>query len=251
MQPRSYVPIDVLQPFIKELIVHEEQDEQSYKVFPSTNLVMGFQFKGQLSYLENGSEFPLSASGISGLRDSYRLFHNTKNIGTVLVIFKEQGAAAFFKAPLHELFGESLSLDQFMLRSEMEQVEERLAEAPTDAGRIQIVQSFLLGKLHTFCPDKLVDTALHYIHQSKGALRIADLADRLCISQSPLEKRFRKVVGASPKKFASIVRFRNILQGPTHSWNDLIEKGSYFDQAHFIKDFKSFTGETPEQFFKP
>ena len=74
--------------------------------------------------------------------------------------------------------------------------------------------------------------------------------DRLFISQSPFEKRFRKVVGTSPKKFASIVRFNAVLNNlnTTKSLAQLCYENNFFDQAHFIKDFKQFTGETPENF---
>lgn len=79
-----------------------------------------------------------------------------------------------------------------------------------------------------------------------------DLADSLNSSPSAFEKRFRRVVGASPKKFATIVRFQSLLeQYPLVK--DAAELGylaGYYDQAHFIKDFKRFTGCTPEQFFR-
>jgi AraC-like DNA-binding protein len=88
------------------------------------------------------------------------------------------------------------------------------------------------------------------IYQSKGTIRIKELNDRLFISQSPFEKRFRKVVGTSPKKFASIVRFNAVFNNlnTTKSLAQLCYENNFFDQAHFIKDFKQFTGETPENF---
>ena len=59
------------------------------------------------------------------------------------------------------------------------------------------------------------------------------------------------MVGASPKKFTSIVRFRNIIQDyhPKAPLSALGFEAGYYDQAHFIKAFKCFTGETPEMFF--
>jgi AraC-like DNA-binding protein len=76
------------------------------------------------------------------------------------------------------------------------------------------------------------------------------LNEKLFISQSPFEKRFRKVVGTTAKKFASIVRFNSVLDNlsKSKSLTEICYENNFFDQAHFIKDFKQFTGDTPENF---
>ena len=247
-----YIPTDILKPYIQSFVIQETVDENVYKVLPNTGLVIGFQYKGKLSYLDNENEKPLSTSGITGLRDSYRVFKNSKDIGTVLVFFKEAGAASFFRQPLHELFRESISLDNFKLRSELLLLEERLYEARSDETRIKVVEEFLISRLAYVEPDQLVLAALALIHKSKGNIRIKELMQQLHISQSPLEKRFRQAVGASPKKFASIVRLKNAIQhySPQDSLTALSYEAGYYDQAHFIKEFKTFTGDTPETFFR-
>lgn len=79
------------------------------------------------------------------------------------------------------------------------------------------------------------------------------MAAALYVSQSTLERRFRSIIGTTPKKFASIVRFKQALSHykPQASLTDLGYEAGFYDQAHFIREFKSFTGETPEQFFAP
>ena len=59
-------------------------------------------------------------------------------------------------------------------------------------------------------------------------------------------------MGASPKKFASIVRLKNLLQQypNTGSLTELAYEAGFYDQAHFIKEFKAFTGDTPENYFR-
>lgn len=236
---------------MKSFAIQETSTESVYKVLPDTSLVIGFQYKGRLSLLQNGIETPLSISGVSGLADYSRTFQNSPDIGTVLIFFQEAGAIHFFKQPLHELFRESVSLDNFIPRSELLCLEEQLAEAKTDLQRITVVEYFLIKRITNIEPDKLVLAALSLIHKSKGNLRIKELTEQLFISQSPLEKRFRQAVGASPKKYASIVRLKNVIQQFDKA-NSLTELGyitGFYDQAHFIKEFKTFTGETPEKFF--
>jgi AraC-like DNA-binding protein len=227
-------------------------EEATYKVLPDTGVVIGFQFKGRLFRVDDGNAVALDTSGISGLADHHRSFRNLPGTGTILVFFKEAGAAPFFRQPLHEIFRESITLDNFMLRSELLCLEEQLIEAPTNRERIAWLEKFLIGRMSHSEPDKLVLAALALIHQSKGNIRIKDLVQQLHTSQSPLEKRFRAAVGASPKKFTSIVRLKNLLQQypTTGSLTELGYEAGFYDQAHFIKEFKAFTGDTPENYFR-
>ncbi len=251
MKFETYIPCDILKPFISSLVVQETSNEATYKVLPDTGLVIGFQYKGKLSRIENQNELSLSTFGISGLADHPRTFKNSPDIGSVLVFFRDAGATPFFRQPLHELFRESVSLDNFMLRSELLCLEERLAEATTDLSRIAIVENFLIKRMIHSEPDPLALAAVSLIHNSKGNIRIKELTERLNISQSPLEKRFRQAVGASPKKFASIVRLKHVIAqyDPKNSLTELGYQTGFYDQAHFIKEFKSLTGDTPENFF--
>jgi AraC-like DNA-binding protein len=245
-------PADRLKPYVKYLAISESEEERSYKVFPSTGLVMGFQYRGMLSDVVNGNETKLSGEGITGIQHAFKIFKNSPKIGTILVCFTETGASHFFKNPLNELFSLSLSLDHFFADSEIASVQEQLTEAVSDARRIAIVENFLISKLIEKADDILILQAIRHIHQSNGTIRIHELNKILNVSQSPLEKRFRAVVGTSPKKFSSIVRFNSVLKnlGQNNSLAQLGYDNDYFDQAHFIKDFKAFTGESPEKFLK-
>lgn len=239
-----------MKPFIRYYVVSENESEQVYKVLPSTSLVIGFQYKGRLAHFIDGVEAPLNRMGITGLQDRFTLFRNTSHVGTVLVYFSEIGAAAFLNVPIHELFDERVSLDTFIFPSVLERFEEELAQAVNDKQRIEAVEAFLISQLNDSSTDLLVLSAVRQIYQAKGLIRIKHLAKELNSSQSPLEKRFRKVVGASPKKFASIVRFQSVLSdySPALNLTETAYASGYYDQAHFIKDFKHFTGDTPEKF---
>jgi AraC-like DNA-binding protein len=251
MKFEVHLPCDRLLPYVKQLIISENEQAASYHVLPDTALVIGFQYSGKLSYLEENKQNPLATSGITGLRDTYRTFQNTSGIGSVLVVFRENGAARLLRTPLHELFGESLSLEHFFSRSALAELEEQLVNANSDQLRIGLVEEFLIAHLRESPPDLLVTCALEYIHRSKGTIRISELAKQLNTSASPLEKRFRQEVGASPKKFATIVRARNVLTAMENGQqNYAAYLSAFYDQAHFIKDFKKFAAITPEQYLK-
>jgi AraC-like DNA-binding protein len=253
MRYEVHTPCERLRPYVRHLVISDTDEARQYSILPDTAPVIGFQYSGKLAHIQAGEAHPLSSAGITGLLNGYRLFENVPETRTVLVVFKETGLAAFMRQPVHELYNMSLSLEHFFSRQEINDTEERLAEATSDWERIIIVEKFLIGELLPFEPDPLVAAALSAIYHSGGAIRISKLAAELHTSQSPLEKRFRRQVGSSPKKFAGIVRIRKLIaaldQGQGHlDGTDYLEV--FYDQAHFIKDFKRFTSMTPEEFLK-
>ncbi len=239
-----------LKPYIKYFVVSENVLENEYKVFPSSGLVIGFQYKGHLATIKDHRESKLTTAGITGITDGYKVFKNSVDIGTILVYFTEIGFTHFASHPANELFNLNLSLDDIFDRNSIAEVEEKLAIANTDKLRIKIVEQFLLSQLKDIQTDKLIVEAVKLIYQSNGTIRIKELNEKLFISQSPFEKRFRKVVGTTAKKFASIVRFNAVIENlkETKTLTEICYENNFFDQAHFIKDFKQFTGDTPENF---
>lgn len=248
----KYFPVDKLKDYIKYYVVSENDIETEYKVFPSTGLVIGFQYRGQLSALNQKSYSKLASAGITGISDSYKVFKNSAGIGTVLVYFTEIGFTHFASLPANKLFNLSLSLDDIFEKRKIDEVTEKLAIATTDNQRVKIVEQFLLMEFNNFQTDQLVVEALKLIYQSNGTIRIKELNEKLFISQSPFEKRFRKVVGTTAKKFASIVRFNSVLDQmkEAKSLTEICYENNFFDHAHFIKDFKQFTGHTPDNFYR-
>ncbi|HXB93874.1 MAG TPA: AraC family transcriptional regulator [Puia sp.] len=248
MRYEVHIPSDRLKPYVRHLVISEREDACAYPVLPDTAPVMGFQYAGQLAFLEDVHEHLLTSTGITGLHDGYRLFRNVRPTGTILAVFREAGAAAFIRQPVHELFGQSLSLEHFFSRQRLSDTEQRLSEAGSDRERLAIVDEFLLSHLIGIKEDLLVTGALQLIHRSAGTIRIKALADTLYTSQSPLEKRFRSRVGSSPKKFAGIVRLKHMLSELQNGRADFLE--AYYDQAHFIHDFRRMTAQTPEQWLR-
>lgn len=246
----KFLPSPALRPYIKYYVISEHSGEKTYKVFPPTNLVIGFQYYGKLTMLSDDLEKPLDPSGITGIIDEYRIFRHTTAIGTVLIYFTEVGISYFSKCPANELFGQSISLDHIFAKPKVAETEERLGLSTTDQERISIIESLLFSQLKQRKDDLMVTEAVKLIYGAKGNLRIKDLSSVLSVSQSPFEKRFRKTVGTSAKKFASIVRFHSVLEQLQWNkpFNEIIFEHNFFDQAHFIKDFRKYTGDTPENF---
>lgn len=95
----KFIPTNQLKPYIKYFVVSENELENEYKVFPSSGLVIGFQYKGQLATINENTESNLSSAGITGIVDGFRVFKNTADIGTILVYFTEIGFTHFASHP--------------------------------------------------------------------------------------------------------------------------------------------------------
>ncbi|MBS1602459.1 MAG: helix-turn-helix transcriptional regulator [Bacteroidetes bacterium] len=189
---------------------------------------------------------------LTGLRRSHRIMRYSRDTGNILVLFREGGLAAFSRVPANELFDLTTSADNFFSKTAVRDLLGTLAEARDNEGRIRTIEAFLTQQLRGIGPDPLVDEAVRLIKESRGLIKIKDLAHALYISQDPLEKRFRAKVGSTPKQYASIIRLRNIID-TWSSYSSLTTasyEAGYFDQSHFIKDFRTFTGESPKDFFR-
>lgn len=244
------IPSAQLQPYVSHFVISEQTEALTYPVFPSTGLVIGFQYRGSLTAVLGQRENKLTTAGITGLYDQVKTFRNSTNTGTILVIFSATGISHFSHSPAHDLFNQSVSLTELFEKDAIAEAEDKLSQDKTDSERIRIIEHFLLSQLKKIESDKLIIEAVRRIYQSHGTIRIKELHQELAISQSPFEKRFRKTVGTSPKKFASIVRFNAVLKdiGTMKSLTQLCYEYGFFDQAHFTKDFKQYTGDTPENF---
>jgi len=248
----QFLPSPALQPYIKNFLIIECEQGMVNRILPDTSIVIAFRLRGQVSYADNGTTLTLPQTVISGIRESSRLVDYAKDSSNLLVIFKEGGAAAFFKEPMHELGSISVSLDHLIHPWKVKAIEEELAAADNNNQRLLIVERFLLSELKNTQSDGLVCEAIQKIKGSKGDIKIKELLAGLPISRDPFEKRFRKITGTSPKHFAAIIRLKNLIENYTGavSFTEAAYSAGYYDQAHFIKDFRSFTGQAPHDFFK-
>ncbi|MDJ1485712.1 helix-turn-helix domain-containing protein [Cytophagaceae bacterium YF14B1] len=252
MHIQQYFPREALKPFIKQFVLIESEHMQENRILPDTSIVLAFRCKGLVKTREESESIVLPSSVITGIRTASRTMHYTSQTTNLLVVFTEHGASAFFKEPLFELTGISTSLDNLIPAWKVRDIEAQLAEVQNTIQRIRVVEQFLMGELKVREPDLLILNSLQKIRLAQGNIRIKELVQDVPLSRDPFEKRFRRVVGTSPKQFASIVRLRNFITtySPAQSLTEAAYDAGYFDQSHFIKSFRLFTGQAPHNFFR-
>jgi AraC-like DNA-binding protein len=131
-------------------------------------------------------------------------------------------------------------------------VESHLRANDYDAAVKHVEEVLIRRRLSTaFAPDHL-RAAAKMLQHTKGQVRVSELADACCLSARQLERRFADVAGVSPKTLARMVRFdairTRLMFAPEDELTALAYEFGYADQAHFIRDFRAFTGTTPRQF---
>jgi len=252
MKIEKFLPSAILMPFVREFIIIESHPDWNSKPLPDTAMVMTFRYRGNISMMEGEKRGTLPTMAIAGLRMSARHFFYAKETANLLILFNEGGVNAFSRMPAHELFGQHVPSENLFPASQLNEIRERLAAAVTNRDRISIIETFLMTNLSSDKTDLLVGKAIQLIKQHSGLIRIKHLATSLHISQDAFEKRFRTLVGSTPKQYASIIRLRTLIKKiPSYpSLTDATYEAGYFDQSHFIKDFRLFTGQTPKDFFK-
>ncbi|MBL0740817.1 helix-turn-helix domain-containing protein [Chryseolinea lacunae] len=252
MNVEIHHPSKALSPYVARYTIVDCPDEMVNRVLPEASMVMAIRYKGLVKQQFSDTSQDLPVAMVSGLRKSGRTIQYLKDSGNILIVFNAAGASAFFREPLHALAEESVPLDSFQGYQHAELLHEQLASAKHNTERVQLVEQFLLSKLFRHKPDPLVFAALDRIRAARGVINMKGLADAMCLSQDAFEKRFRKTVGISPKQYSFIIRMKAIInQGlQQQTLAETAFHAGYFDQPHFTKDFKLFTGQTPTDYLK-
>ena len=169
------------------------------------------------------------------------------------VHFKPWGLAPFVDMPLTELRNRWVPLDVIWRRS-ASRLHDRLVGAASNVAMLPLLEDELSHRLRT-APSRgleLVDHVAGRVAASWGTVPIGSLADGAGVSPNHLARQFNAHVGLTPKRVARIYRFARLIlsvdaRGPVE-WAQLAQVAGYFDQAHFSKEFKDFTGHTPSAY---
>jgi methylphosphotriester-DNA--protein-cysteine methyltransferase len=97
-----------------------------------------------------------------------------------------------------------------------------------------------------------IDQAIELIFETKGTIAVNELCVAVAVGERQLERAFKKYVGLTPKFYMRIIRFSHIFHAFTtgkDNWAQLGLEAGFYDQSHFIKNFKAFTGEDPSAYF--
>jgi AraC-like DNA-binding protein len=215
-----------------ELVINLKEDEA--RIYDRENLNKYERLPGAL---------------LCGPHSSFFVIDTAQQACVIGIHFKPGGAFPFFKMPASELHNLHVSLED-LWGNAAGLLRERVLEAPTPEAKFRVLEQSLLAQ--AFRPlerHRAVNFALGLFRNIHTAPAIADLAGHIGISSRRFIQLFSNEVGITPKLFSRVQRFQQVLQaiqaGADLSWADMAAGCGYFDQAHFIHDFREFSGINP------
>lgn len=167
------------------------------------------------------------------------------------VHFRPGGAFPFLAPPLGELHNLHVGLED-LWGARAGDLRERLLAARTPDLRFGILQEYLLERaVRPLARHPAVAFALREL-ESPQARTVAEVSSKIGLSQRRFIELFRREVGLTPKLFSRVRRFQEVVRRvhvqPRVDWASVALTCGYFDQAHFIHDFKTFSGLTPSTY---
>lgn len=240
-----------------------EQENNSGPIFPhhaiaSSKLEMQFHYIG--NYVTaglNGHSEKVFKAGFFGQSDKYKYyFAASKKTGIFSVRFLPLALATLFNTPANLLTNESYDIAS-ILGKQGNEIEEQIFEAKTFSERIQIITTFIEKKIKTSQSKyQRFEKILTKIHHTKGRIPVKEITTQAFRSQRQFERNFKELTGFSAKNYLKIIRFERVVETIIYSQSlanlkliDIALDFGYYDQAHFNRHFKEYTGITPTTYF--
>ena len=177
----------------------------------------------------------------------------TGHVNTFAVRFYPYGFANFVSVPINNLANKETPLDILFDRNSAKELEYTIIHATSTQQRIEIIETFLLGRLNSQATiDNIVKMTIDALLSTNGSASIKTILQDDPSKRRQLERNFIKQIGVSPKQLAKVIRLqaaiKMMLNRNSENLTDIAYESEYFDQAHFTKDFKEFTGINPKEF---
>ena len=200
---------------------------------------------------EGAATEALRDSWCMGLWDEYHTVTWPTNPDYIGVRFRPGGGFAVLGVEADELANQVVALDAVLGRFAGE-VRERLYEAGGAQARFQVLEALLTRAIRRWPDSGRIAPALTALAESHGHVQVGDLAQSAGVSQKHLITLFNRIIGVPPKTLARLYRLQYLLDTVDIArpvvWTEVAQDHLYFDQAHFNKDFKRFTGHTPGEY---
>lgn len=257
MDYQEYKPRPELSAFVKlywSLEVPNRDTFEKQLVLPDGCLEMAFSLGDDIKRFVSGNDFVISPRQmIIGQITKQCYIQPTGYVNSFSVRFYPYGFAAFSSIPLHELADREINLDLVFGAESSQGLSQDILEAQNTQERIRIVEDFLLTKLSEESSiHSVVKSTVDSIIDLNGSTPIKELFSETGMSRRQMERHFMQNIGMSPKQLGKVVRLQSalktMLNKNSKSLTDIAYESDYYDQNHFIKDFKTFSGITPKQF---
>ncbi len=257
---RAHIPRFPLGQFV-EIFIYYEGVQHAHKVdrfLPNgdTEILIDFHDTPQYIY-DNESLKEIQACNhvwASGFRTEPITIPSGTDAAMMVIAFKKGLAAPFFPFPMNEIADSVVDAD-LVWGTDFGVLREQLLATKDIDERFRLVEDFLIREFQSqMSINPCVAFAISEMTERPDAISIARMNAKIGYSQKHFTEMFRRQVGVNPKSYLKIMRFqkavRAIDSAENIDWGQLSLECGFYDQSHFINDFKHFAGFTPEQYAK-
>jgi AraC-like DNA-binding protein len=257
MNYQTFEPGEALNRLVKCYWILEnprEENPQAQTIVPDGCMEMIFHYGDVYQqYLETGDSIIQPRCFVIGQLTRPLEIMPTGITGIFAVRFHPEGFLAWATVPIKELENKAVSLGQLFGKDGLE-IEHRILKARSVSERITHIETFLISRLtRADTLDRIIKSTVETILTANGQLSVEDLSRHIQINRRQLERKFSTAIGLSPKQLSKTIRLQAMLKllltKKFTSLTALAYEGEYYDQSHFIKDFREFTGYTPGEFY--
>ena len=249
-------PHPLLSPYIAKMYVFESSGRlpalDKKLIVPNANFKLTLTYHNGIVAHIAGKPFIQSENELSltGLIDSPVILDPQEDTqtGTIIIEFNPLGVYRLFHLSYAEVKNQIVGMAD-LIGNSAEELQSQLAEAGALNRKLQILQTFLIKRLEKAVPDPIYDYCINRISDSKGLITVAKLEKETGYSSRWLHRKFSEHLGTGPKNLSEIIRFKQFYQ--VYSTGVELQRlkdhiyNYYYDQSHFLRAFKRFTGFTP------
>jgi hypothetical protein len=227
---------------------------QKQKIVPDGCIEMTFNFGDKIKRYISETDFILHPNAmVMGQRTKSFDILPLGNVDTFAICFYPIGFANFVKLPLENLVDKETPVSELFEQEEAYELEQQMIQAINNQQRIDIIETFLLKKLNEKNTiSQIVKSTVDVFLETNGTVPINAILKNDISKRRQLERHFRKQIGISPKQLSKAIRLQAtlnlLLNKKSETLTEIAYESEYFDQNHFIKDFKDFVGLTPKEF---
>ncbi|MEM7110585.1 MAG: helix-turn-helix domain-containing protein, partial [Bacteroidota bacterium] len=184
---------------------------------------------------------------LAGQITDHFFIENTKFSGMYGIKFQPTGLNSLFNIRMDRLVNKVCEL-QSVLGTKADRFIEGCDAMQDFQDLVDELEKYLIDFLAESRPNERVEKAVGYILANAGLVKVSELTEYAGLSERQLERGFKQFIGLTPKRYIRIIRFAHIFKRVNangNKWTEIALDSGFFDQSHFIKDFKEFTGEDP------
>lgn len=253
MALKIFAPCRLLTPYVEAFWDYEDltgDENSSLSILPDTATYLCFLYQDPLQTTHRHGSYS-TRSGLAGFQSFRNDLGGNGRISGVSARLTPWGLNVFRRGIVKDCAERRVDCRDIFPRYTVERIEEELARKDSVEERVRYIEHFLLSALNPQDEDRLIQAACRELHHSRGNCQVSQLARHLGLSKRTLERRFYNHIGATPKKFARVIRLRHaILQRPSFaSWTEVAHEVGYYDQSHMIHDFMELYGISPEALY--